>query len=117
MVKNVEPILCLFLINLRPTILPSLSISSGGSRPSDKGGGAQSRKKNFFQPFGTNFGLKLRGAGPLDPLLINSLFFRYIIKLLKATQKGKKSIGVFEVVLGNQTQDISARRPRTNQLC
>ena len=34
-----ESILCLFLINLRPTILLSLSFSSGRSRPSDKGWG------------------------------------------------------------------------------
>ena len=51
---------------------------SGGSRPSDKGGpghpdpeirGERSQKKNFFQPFGPQFGLKMRGAPPLDPPL------------------------------------------------
>ena len=42
-----ESIFCLFLIQLRPTILPTLSISSGRFRPSDKvrgGGGAVSKK-------------------------------------------------------------------------
>ena len=45
------------------------------------GGGAMS-KKNFFQPFGPQFGLRIRGAGrwtplldpPLDKALLFSLF-------------------------------------------
>ena len=38
------------------------------SRPFDKGGGAAS-KKDFFRPFGLQFGLKIRGgAGPPGPL-------------------------------------------------
>ena len=58
-----------------------VEINSDGSRPSDKGepghpdpekksgGGGGSRKK-FFQPFGPQFGLKIRGWGgevPLEP--------------------------------------------------
>ena len=40
---------------------------SGVSRPSDKeeeGGGLE---KFFFRPFGSQFGLKIRGAGPPGP--------------------------------------------------
>ena len=45
------------------------------SRPRDKAGGDWARsQKNFFGPFGTQFGLKIRGSGggtsrtpPLDP--------------------------------------------------
>ena len=49
---------------------------NGGSRPSDKGGGKSSRPWDnggfgppiFFQPFGPQFGLWIRGGlGPLDP--------------------------------------------------
>ena len=48
---------------------------SGGSRPTDKGrggGGGGGLQKNFFRPFGPQFGLKLKGgraprAPPLDP--------------------------------------------------
>ena len=57
-----------------------VEINSDGSRPSDKSepghpdpekksGGGGSRKK-FFQPFGPQFGLKIRGWGgevPLEP--------------------------------------------------
>ena len=49
-----------------------LIICSDGSRPSDKGGGpghpdpeirgARSQKK-IFRPFGSHFGLKMRGGG------------------------------------------------------
>ena len=60
-----ESFLCPFQINLRPTILPTLSISGGRSRSSDKGGSL--KKKNFFRPFKTHFGLKLRGGGPPGP--------------------------------------------------
>ena len=61
---------------------------SGGSRPSDKGGrgwgaghpdteirGGPQSQKNFFRPFGPQFGLKIRGGAraprtlPLDPPL------------------------------------------------
>ena len=55
------------------------SFNSGGSRPSDKGvgegghpdpeiWGGGSLKKSFFRSFGPQFGLKIRGAGPPDPL-------------------------------------------------
>ena len=44
---------------------------SGGSKPSDKGGGGL--KKNFFGPFGPQFGLNMRARAShallLDPLL------------------------------------------------
>ena len=52
-----------------------VEINSGGSRPSDngepshphpekkKGGGGGGLKKIFFQPFGPQFGLKIRGWG------------------------------------------------------
>ena len=62
--------------------------NSGESRPSDKGGGGgggghsdpeirwgEQPPKNFFGPFGLQFGLKIRGGGraprapPLDPPL------------------------------------------------
>ena len=42
--------------------------TSGGSRPSDNGGwggGLGSLHKQFFRPFGPQFGLKLRGGGAL----------------------------------------------------
>ena len=119
-----ESFLCPFLINLRPTILPSLSISSPSAVADPalqirwRGGG--SLKKNFFWPIGTHFGLKIRGAGPSGPFpwIHHWSALRFTsIKLLKAMQKGKKSKGVFEVVLGNRTRDISHRRPSTNQLC
>ena len=52
-------------------------INSGGSRPSDKGGGAghpdheirRGRRQKIFPPFGPQFGLKIRGGGlsPLGP--------------------------------------------------
>ena len=58
-------------------------INSGGSRPSDKGGGGghsdpeirRGRRQNVFPPFGPQFGLKIRGgwaprAPSLDPPLI-----------------------------------------------
>ena len=38
----------------------------GGSHPE---GGGPVTQKNFFRPFGPQFGLKLRGAPPLDPPL------------------------------------------------
>ena len=54
--------------------------NSAGCRPSDKGGGAWGiiqtfrkrgglvSQKNFFGPFGPQFGLKIRGdPGPPDP--------------------------------------------------
>ena len=55
--------------------VPFLSKISGGSRPSDKGGfgvggyldpetRGQGGLKKSFQPFGPQFGLKIRGAGP-----------------------------------------------------
>ena len=40
--------------------------NSGGSRPSDKGGrGGRGSPKKFFRPFRPQFGLKIRGRGPL----------------------------------------------------
>ena len=44
--------------------VPDLQIRGGGqsSRPWDKGGGGL--QKDFFRPFGPQFGLKIRGAGP-----------------------------------------------------
>ena len=57
---------------------PDLGIRGGGggwsSRPLDEGGGGL--QKQFFRPFGPQFGLKIRGreggarAPPLDLLLI-----------------------------------------------
>ena len=57
-----------------------LALTNGGSRPSDKRGGAGHpdpkigggvASKNFFWPFGPHFGLKIGGwapqAPPLDP--------------------------------------------------
>ena len=54
----------------------SFARSSGGSRPSDKGGGGSSRpwdkggrasKKKLFRPFGPHFRLKIRRGGPPSP--------------------------------------------------
>ena len=53
---------------------PDLQIRRGqSSRPRDKEGGS-GLQNNFFQPFGPQFGLKIRGgsppeAPPLDPPL------------------------------------------------
>ena len=59
-----------------------VEINIGGSRPSDKGkpghpdpekksGGGGGSQKQFYQPFGPQFGLKIRGWGggevPLEP--------------------------------------------------
>ena len=41
-------------------------LGGGGSHPE---GGGPVTQKNFFRPFGPQFGLKLRGAPPLDPPL------------------------------------------------
>ena len=55
---------------------------SAGSRPWGKGGGG-GLQKLFFRPFGPPFGLKIRGAPPLDPPLeiisINNLHKRQCI--------------------------------------
>ena len=60
--------------------LVSIILGSGGSRPSDKGGGGghpdpeiraggAASKHFFFQAFGPHFGLKIRGeSGPPRPL-------------------------------------------------
>ena len=54
-----------------------ISYPSGRSRPTDKGGGgghldpevrgSPGLKKIIFRPFGPQFGLKVRGAGPPGP--------------------------------------------------
>ena len=54
-----------------------VEINSDGSRPSDKGepghpdpekkGGGWGSQKKFFQPFGPQFGLKIRGWGGGGP--------------------------------------------------
>ena len=47
------------------------TLSSGGSRPSDKGWGL---KKFFFRPFGPHFGVKIRGhRAPRAPPLATPL--------------------------------------------
>ena len=53
---------------------PDLQIRGEPSHPDPeiKGGGAVSKKKKLFQPFGPQFGLTIRGgvqAPPLDPPL------------------------------------------------
>ena len=54
---------------------PDLQIKGGGSHPDpEMGGGGPSLKKNFFQSFRPQFGLKIREGGPgravpLDPTL------------------------------------------------
>ena len=75
-------------------------MNSGGSRPSYKGGGQSSRpsdkgrggghpdpemggrrsQKNFFRPFGPQFGLKIRAprTPPLDPPLMNTSGYEMI---------------------------------------
>ena len=40
---------------------------SGGSRSSGGGGGGGPAPKNFFRPFGPQFGLKIKGAGGRAP--------------------------------------------------
>ena len=55
------------------------------------------------------------GALILLPSLHQCSDLRYL-KLIKATQKGKKSKQGCEVT-GDRTRDLSHRRPRTNQLC
>ena len=91
---------------------------SAGSRPWDKGGGGErssrpldkggpGRPKNFFRPFGPQFGPKLRGGGqppraqPLDPpLKLGSFVYSYLEKgcRKKCTRQSRK---VLRVVLGS----------------
>ena len=59
---------CENALYLKPGSLKKVTIFSDGSRPSDRGGGAVS-KKNFFLPLGPHFSLKIRrGGGPRGPL-------------------------------------------------
>ena len=79
--------------------------------------GGQSKKKKLFLALQDSFWSKINGdrpPGPLRSATDQFFIFQVKIKLLKATQKGKKSKGVFEVVLGNRNQGISHRRPSTN---
>ena len=46
-------------------------VCSGETRPSDEGvGGGGGLKKNFFRPFGPQFGLKISGGGGKPPGLL-----------------------------------------------
>ena len=50
---------------------PELHIREGGDHPDSKIRGAGLKKKRF-RPFGLHFGIKIRGAPPLDlPLLLS----------------------------------------------
>ena len=52
-------------------IVEILMVCSGETRPSDKGvGRGGGLKKNFFQPFGPQFGLKISGGGGKPPGLL-----------------------------------------------
>ena len=59
---------------------PDLEISEGGG--GGRGAVIQTLgPKNFFRPFGPQFGLKIRGAlGPLDPLLTKTLFIILMVR-------------------------------------
>ena len=81
---------------------------SGGSRPSDKVGGGEGGRsqKNFFPPFGPQFGgLKVREGRaprppPLDPpLLSDSVCEHYCLVLRKKKQKKKKKSNLLTLIL------------------
>ena len=76
----------------------SISLHSGRSRPSDKGGGRGGHPdpeirggpgllQNFFWPFGPHFGQKMGWASPLDPPLLQSHHNPLYIKHLLASDR------------------------------
>ena len=56
---------------------PDLQISGGGGHPDPEIRGRVTVSKKFFQPFGPQLGLKIRGSGPHAPSLGSTTFVPY----------------------------------------
>lgn len=85
--------------NTEKSLDQDLHISRGAGHTDPKTRGSQVSKKIFLRPFGHQFGLKIKGATPLDPPLGFGTFFGRNAKARLPLQQ------IFHRILGKKTQE------------
>ena len=100
---------------------PDLQIRVGGSHldPEIRGGGGRRLKKNFFRPFGPQFGLKIRGGGgswaspldpPLMPLCLSPIpYVSFGTQIAKETKTQATVIAIVYFLINRQQRTIRYR--------